>query len=334
MEIQEAFGDVKINFNKEIKEIKEIKYGYGVFIILTMDNELYGYAIDENYKNQLSLHEYDELNKFVKLNLNIGQIKYLKCNFIIIFITENNSVFVFGNNFNGELGLGLKYTNKEPITTLTKLENLNLEIKDLQCGLEHAILLDKFGNIYGTGRNFEGQLGLNDNNDKYEFTKINLPFKVKKIACSQYNTSILSENNELFVAESNSYGESGLNNNQNIKYFTKVDCNIKEIYNSFGTYNLYLNSMNEFLMSGDLNNNSNIVYKKFTKIDKIKVNKQYIYPLLLENKLFILQSDYKINDEDKDILLSLKCLQKLNNNQLIDLNIIVIEENRKKRKHF
>ncbi|KAL9641735.1 hypothetical protein ABK040_007412 [Willaertia magna] len=97
------------------QEIKKISCGYGHLIILTKQNEIYGFGLNENSQLSANLKDCNNINTITKLNIlnNIYSINdnniYCKDIFALplshgtIFISSNNDVYLFGylqaNNF-------------------------------------------------------------------------------------------------------------------------------------------------------------------------------------------------------------------------------------------
>jgi alpha-tubulin suppressor-like RCC1 family protein len=76
-------------------------------IILTENDELY--VCGSNIFGQLGLGDNNNRNLYTKLENNFGKMKNIVCgdNYNII-LNENNELFVCGENFSGQLGLGDK----------------------------------------------------------------------------------------------------------------------------------------------------------------------------------------------------------------------------------
>ncbi|KAL9656686.1 hypothetical protein ABK040_002956 [Willaertia magna] len=129
------------------------------------------------------------------MTLKNENIKFITCNSDSAFIVTLDNKILFGGNSKALNGLNESVTGYKVIESVPKVE-----IKDLKAGFGHAILLDYFGNVYGSGENKEGQLGLDYNAIlPSSFTKLNVPFKVKKISCCETGTLLLSKEYELYA---------------------------------------------------------------------------------------------------------------------------------------
>src|SRR5437870_491709 len=71
----------------------------------------------------------------------------------------------------------------------------------IKVGYNHTICLTKNNNCYVWGHNYFGQLGLNDKNNRYTPTLLNLPNneKITFITCGEYNTICLTNNDNCYV---------------------------------------------------------------------------------------------------------------------------------------
>ena len=84
------------------------------------------------------------------------------------------------------------------------------------------MILKNNGEVYATGKNSNGQLGLGGLWHKKDFTKVNIS-NVKSISCSAVHCMILKNNGEVYGAGHNFFGQLGLGNNtEKIKTFTKI----------------------------------------------------------------------------------------------------------------
>ena len=126
-----------------------------------------------------------------------------------------NGLFSWGNNDNGQLGLGHNTHQYTP----QKIEFFKnpFEILNFQCGGFHNLCLTKNG-FFSWGFNGYGQLGLGHNNNKYTPQKIEFfknPFEILNFQCgNDYNFCITQ--NGFFTWGYNSPGNNvfGYNKNQ------------------------------------------------------------------------------------------------------------------------
>ncbi len=113
------------------------------------------------------------------------------------------TIYVFGDNRHGELGLGDTKERKYPI----KLSGI--KVKFGACGEDYTILIDLNNNIWSCGRNYLGQLGLGDKEDRHTLTSIS-NIKAKFVACGQDHVMIIDLNDNIWGWGCNYSGQLGL----------------------------------------------------------------------------------------------------------------------------
>ncbi|KAJ6226630.1 rcc1 and btb domain containing protein [Anaeramoeba flamelloides] len=109
------------------------------------------------------------------------------------FTTSSNELYVFGQNNNGQLGMGNKTDQIEP----QKVENWKAnDILDIRCFVDHSVLITKEGKAYSCGCKEKNGIG----EDKSIFTIIPLLKDEKVIKINGFNhpALVLTNNNELF----------------------------------------------------------------------------------------------------------------------------------------
>ncbi|KAL9646202.1 hypothetical protein ABK040_008075 [Willaertia magna] len=257
-----------------IDNIKLLACGYSHAIFINENNEIY--ILESALKKS---------TEFKKINLKNKKIKKVNCGFDSIFIiTEDNLIYSSGVNAYGQLGHDNKNNgsyydfqedslNITEFTMVTTLQN----ICDLQCGDNHTLVLDYFGNIYGAGivsalnlNNLNNAIKNNDYCGDYimSFTKIDIPFKVKQISCTAKGSIIVNDIFEIFIV-----GES-------YKTFTKLNFSSLQntFYKTLKVHSSYISSfiylqtnLNElfYFLKGDKNtelNNLDIPYNNFINL--------------------------------------------------------------------
>ncbi|KAK6325514.1 hypothetical protein J4Q44_G00048560 [Coregonus suidteri] len=125
-------------------------------------------------------------------------------------ITENGKLFMFGSNNWGQLGLGSKtMVNKPTCVKALKSEKVRLAA----CGRNHTTVYTSRGNVYSTGGNNEGQLGLGDCEERTAFQLVDFFSShgpIKMLAAGSNTSAALTESGKLFMWGDNTEGQIGL----------------------------------------------------------------------------------------------------------------------------
>ena len=125
-----------------------------------------------------------------------------------LFIMQDGTVKVCGDNRHGQLGLGHRNT---PVSTVTDLPLTG--VKDIVCGSNHTFFIMQDGTIKCCGYNRYGQLGLGFTTpDPYAYpTVTDLPFTgVKNIVCGSYHTFFIMQDGTVKCCGRNQHGQLGL----------------------------------------------------------------------------------------------------------------------------
>ena len=97
--------------------------------------------------NRFNTYIFVEVVKGVKIDVQEGQ-KFT------VALKQSGTVWTYGTNENGELGIGNNEEQKEP----TQVQGLN-NIKQISTGTSHTLALSSTGEIYSFGLGTSGQLG-------------------------------------------------------------------------------------------------------------------------------------------------------------------------------
>ncbi|KAL9644588.1 hypothetical protein ABK040_015327 [Willaertia magna] len=334
-------------------KIKQISSGIGFLIILTDFGDVYVEGVVGNYKFA---------NKFEKID-NIPKIKQMTCGeFYFLLIDEYGRVFICGEFGDAQhsnitensdiINQKIKFTSSGAdisfIVTITNdiyvggcweayngqkdstevfnkvtTNDYSFDVKDLQSGYYHSVLLDNFGNVYGSGKVDRNQVEGYDSVLKI-FTKLNVPFKVKEIATYTMGTLLLSYNNELYGCGENSDRQLGIEE-KSVKNFTKIvieDVTIQHLFRSGHTSNIILTNKG-FYVTGMHDAFGREV--KLTPLKQIDNYNEWKYncALMAYEDLYIVQSDEEVNGKDFGKMIYPKLYLQIcnNNNPFLDINI-------------
>jgi alpha-tubulin suppressor-like RCC1 family protein len=130
----------------------------------------------------------------------------------MIAITEDNKIYIWGNNYFGQLGNG---TNDNCFEPQMPEKLMNERIVDICCGDFHSLVLSECGRVYAWGDNRYGQIG-NECDNKCQSIPIKIETLVKvkiiSISCGQYHSMALSDKGCVYSWGNNSFGQLGFTN--------------------------------------------------------------------------------------------------------------------------
>ncbi|KAL9648566.1 hypothetical protein ABK040_012225 [Willaertia magna] len=275
--------------DKNISFISHIACGESFFILVNRDDKVF-------ICGELDNRQYNHLTEISNDFVREKDIKFISCGAdIVIFVTKYDELIVSGclQAFSGDVTFSDGFM---------KINNLNIKnIKDLQCGFTHTVVLDNNGYVYGSGDNSHGQLGKLEKDVEIlsNLTKLNIPFKIKKMAVNIESTLLLNYFNELYGSGTDIYV-----NNVEVKEFTKFILSeniiIKNLFRSgYSSFNVILTDDGLYAYTS-----SNKIFTKLETIETIDCT-NWEYNTVNINNSFgwegvnIFQTNYKINRKQK-----------------------------------
>jgi len=195
-----------------------ISCGYNHTIVLMTDGTVFGTG--DNYNGQLGIGTYyNSTNTLTQMTIDDGStpvtdVKAISCgDSYTIVLKLNGTVYGTGANWDGQLGTG-DYNNTNTLTPMTSVP-VGKTPEAISCGDSHTIVLMTDGTVYGTGENWDGQLGAGNINEQTTLTQMTIGngstyvTDVKAIICGGYYTMVLKENNSVFGTGENYDGQLG-----------------------------------------------------------------------------------------------------------------------------
>lgn len=132
----------------------------------------------------------------------------------VLAMNKVGQVFACGSNEYGQLGLPncIQITLPQPVNLLRREK-----IVAIACGAFHSLVLTARGEVLAFGFNFFGQLGVGDNDNRFEPVYIaNLRRdRIVEIACGQHHSVVLSRAGDVLTFGHNSHGQLGTNDGEN-----------------------------------------------------------------------------------------------------------------------
>ncbi|XP_075677502.1 RCC1 and BTB domain-containing protein 2-like [Dermatophagoides pteronyssinus] len=128
---------------------KMIACGYNQILLLRQDGNVFAlgqnnfYRANNLYDSQL-VSSYDTL-----VDTGLTRIKLIVCGWQHYFaLTDTNQVYSWGQNADGQLGLGDRYEHKKPSLVSIFRDS---SIKNIVAGYSHSLFLNANGQIFGCG---------------------------------------------------------------------------------------------------------------------------------------------------------------------------------------
>ncbi|XP_057327940.1 protein PFC0760c-like isoform X2 [Microplitis mediator] len=196
-------------------KILQIAAGSHHSLALTVDGDVLAWG--SNLEGQLGLPGTSGLiNKPTKVSLP-EPVKQISAGYYhSAFLTESGVIYICGEAESGKLGIALDFRTQ----IAPKQMQLPVSVISVACGGHHTLLLAENGDIYCTGSNASGQLGMGTN-----ITEIQTPKKlprdnlkeeiIKKIVCGESHVAIITESGKLFMCGDGRHGKLGLEENEN-----------------------------------------------------------------------------------------------------------------------
>ncbi|KAM4669269.1 putative E3 ubiquitin-protein ligase HERC4 isoform 1-T2 [Amazona ochrocephala] len=157
------------------------------------------------------------------------QIVQVACGYYhSLALSKGSEVFSWGQNKYGQLGLGYEYKKQNSPQVIKSL--LGIPFAQIAAGGAHSFVLTLSGAIFGWGRNKFGQLGLNDDNDRYVPTLLKSlrTQKVVHICCGEDHTAALTKEGGVFTFGAGGYGQLGHNS-------TSHEINPRKVFELMGS---------------------------------------------------------------------------------------------------
>ncbi len=195
------------------------------------------YIWGNNEEGQLGLGPIGNKSKPTEVTgLPPGEIKQIslgkKDSAVVINVEGNDKLYTWGDNVYGQLGIGSESDKNKP-TEVTGLPPG--EIKQISLGFEHSAAIvsnDGHDTLYTWGRNYEGELGIDDSSHwENKPTEVKNPNneRIKQISLGGYHSlAITNDDNgdHLYSWGQNVYGQLGLGDTSNRKKPVEVTKNL------------------------------------------------------------------------------------------------------------
>ncbi len=203
-------------WRKIAKKRTEIKLvaGMDFSFVLLPDGQLFGFGA--NFSGQLGLgHTANQSTaQLISLPLDARPCQVSAGSFHSLILCDDGSVYGFGSNAQGQLGLGHRDNQSTPQLILMPTEARPCQVSS---GHVHSLILCDDGSVYGFGYNSSGQLGLGHTDDQSTPQLIPLPTEARpcQISAGYYHSLILCDDGSLYGFGSNASSQLGLGHTAN-----------------------------------------------------------------------------------------------------------------------
>ncbi|XP_021115129.1 probable E3 ubiquitin-protein ligase HERC4 isoform X4 [Heterocephalus glaber] len=213
----------------DAQNIVAVSCGEAHTLALNDKGQVYAWGLDSD--GQLGLLGSEECIRVPRniKSLSDIQIVQVSCGYYhSLALSKASEVFSWGQNKYGQLGLGIdckKQTSPQLIKSL-----LGIPFMQVAAGGAHSFVLTLSGAIFGWGRNKFGQLGLNDENDRYvpNLLKSLRSQKIVYICCGEDHTAALTKEGGVFTFGAGGYGQLGHNS-------TSHEINPRKVFELMGS---------------------------------------------------------------------------------------------------
>ncbi|XP_071875024.1 uncharacterized protein isoform X2 [Bombus fervidus] len=196
-------------------KIVQIAAGSHHSLALTSDGGVFAWG--SNLEGQLGLSDVSGLvNKPTKVHVP-EPVKQISAGYYhSTFLTESGLVYVCGESESGKLGIDASFSTQ----VAPKQMQLPSPAVHVACGGHHTVVLAENGNLYCTGSNSSGQLGLGSNLSELHIPKL-LPRgmlrneTITRISCGESHTAVVTESGKLYTCGDGRHGKLGLEENEN-----------------------------------------------------------------------------------------------------------------------
>lgn len=159
---------------KRAFKIRSLQISAGSFHILVLDSKEQVWSTGHNGYGQLGLENFDSYNTLQKMDIpkKCGTISTISAGGRhTIVLNDKGQVWDTGYNEEGQLGLG-NYNDYYNILQQMIISEYCGDIVAISAGSNYTIVLDNKGQVWSTGDNRNGQLGLRDNINRNTLTFI------------------------------------------------------------------------------------------------------------------------------------------------------------------
>uniref|UniRef100_A0A8C7B7F9 HECT and RLD domain containing E3 ubiquitin protein ligase 4 n=1 Tax=Neovison vison TaxID=452646 RepID=A0A8C7B7F9_NEOVI len=213
----------------DAQNIVAVSCGEAHTLALNDKGQVYAWGLDSD--GQLGLLGSEECIRVPRniKSLSDIQVVQVACGYYhSLALSKASEVFSWGQNKYGQLGLGIDCKKQASPQLIKSL--LGIPFMQVAAGGAHSFVLTLSGAIFGWGRNKFGQLGLNDENDRYvpNLLKSLRTQKIVYVCCGEDHTAALTKEGGVFTFGAGGYGQLGHNS-------TSHEINPRKVFELMGS---------------------------------------------------------------------------------------------------
>lgn len=172
---EQSFGDEKISPNLVMKNVKQAAYDKDRYIVLKEDGSVWVWGEDLKLDDVLFLYDDEDDHVYYR---NSKKPKKIASDAICVagcatnyaYVKKNGDLYIWGDNFNGQIGDGSTKAVSEPKKVMSGVKKVSMTSC---CSIA---VLKNDGSVWTWGNNYCGQIG-NGDTDK-EKDDVSIPYKV------------------------------------------------------------------------------------------------------------------------------------------------------------
>ena len=163
-----------------------------------------------------------------------------------VTISDDGTLFAFGSNGNGQLGLGSKCNDVLVPRCIPHLP----KIKVVSCGSFYTVCVDYEGSMWSFGSNENGQLGTGNKISHKLPQKIGDLPPIHSVSCGRAHTLMLTNSKDLWSCGNNDYGQLCTLSVRNQSKPQKTRFSCISIISTGDNYSIFRNNKGEIFVCG------------------------------------------------------------------------------------
>jgi hypothetical protein len=202
-----------------ISNVKQVACGKNHSLFLKTNGKVFGCG----YRNKLGFEminsqDIEDSIIYEPTKISLSNIKQIACtDSASIFLNTSGEVYILGQYSYGEYGIEKYNPNKKNTNSLNaigqhwspyKIPNLPI-ISYINAGLTHIILMNDIGEVFASGNNQFGELGIENSKTQRYFAQVWID-DIIEVYCGIYQTFFVNKYGELFGCGNNENGQLGL----------------------------------------------------------------------------------------------------------------------------